>query len=378
VPAFESKDGFKLFEGAAIARYLASLAPNTTLLGNSPQEAALVDQWNSFFDTEIDAPVGYVRRMLWGGTPYSKAHDQSYRERLDRPLETVENYIAKRTFLVGERLSLADITAATVLQGAYSSILGKAERAKYPHTIRYYETIVNQPKVKDVLAGAQLAEAAPQYAPLKTDQKPKADKQQAESKRKTEPKPPKSKAEPKPKEEEEEEEEEDLLGPAEPKKKNPLDDLPKSAFNLEDWKRAYSNLDTRGAGGSLEWFYEKFDKEGFSIWQVDFKYPEELTQVFMSSNQIGGFYNRLEGSRKYLFGSVGVLGAANDSLISGVLILRGHDHQAVVDVAPDWESYDYKRLDIYGNEEDKKYFEAALAWDLSVDGKAWADGKNFK
>jgi len=357
---------------------VASLAPNTTLLGSSPQEAALVDQWISFFDTEIDAPVGYVRRMLWGGTPYSKAHDQSYRERLDRPLETVENYIAKRTFLVGERLSLADITAATVLQGAYSSILGKAERAKYPHTIRYYETIVNQPKVKDVLAGAQLAEAAPQYAPLKTDQKPKADKQQAESKRKTEPKPPKSKAEPKPKEEEEEEEEEDLLGPAEPKKKNPLDDLPKSAFNLEDWKRAYSNLDTRGAGGSLEWFYEKFDKEGFSIWQVDFKYPEELTQVFMSSNQIGGFYNRLEGSRKYLFGSVGVLGAANDSLISGVLILRGHDHQAVVDVAPDWESYVYKRLDVYGNEEDKKYFEAALAWDLSVDGKTWADGKNFK
>ena len=73
---------------------------------------------------------------------------------------------------------------------------------------------------------------------------------------------------------------------------------------------------------------------------------------------------------------MGVLGAANDSLISGVLVLRGHDHQAVVEVAPDWESYEYKKLDIYGNEEDKKYFESALAWDLSVDGKAWADGKN--
>ena len=71
-----------------------------------------------------------------------------------------------------------------------------------------------------------------------------------------------------------------------------------------------------------------------------------------------------------------MLGAANDSLISGVLVLRGQDHQAVVEVAPDWESYEYKKLDIYGNEEDKKYFESALAWDLSVDGKAWADGKN--
>lgn len=42
--------------------------------------------------------------------------------------------------------------------------------------------------------------------------------------------------------------------PAEPKAKNPLDDLPKSAFNLEEWKRQYSNLETPDA---LKWFYEK-------------------------------------------------------------------------------------------------------------------------
>jgi len=35
----------------------------------------------------------------------------------------------------------------------------------------------------------------------------------------------------------------------------------------------------------------RFDPEGFSVWRVDFKYPEELTQVFMSSNQIGGFFS---------------------------------------------------------------------------------------
>ena len=56
----------------------------------------------------------------------------------------------------------------------------------------------------------------------------------------------------------EEDEEDEPLVPEEPKAKNPLDSLPKSNLNLEDWKRAYSNLDTRGAGGSLEWFYEKY------------------------------------------------------------------------------------------------------------------------
>ena len=95
----------------------------------------------------------------------------------------------------------------------------------------------------------------------------------------------------------------------------------------------------------------------------------------MSSNLIGGFHNRLEASRKYLFGSMGVLGQTNDSLISGALIARGQDIKPVVEVAPDWESYEYKRLDI-NNAEDKAFFEAANAWDLDIGGKKWVDGKN--
>lgn len=118
-----------------------------------------------------------------------------------------------------------------------------------------------------------------------------------------------------------------------------------------------------------------FDAEGFSIYRVDFKYNDELTQTFMSSNQIGGFFNRLEASRKYLFGSVGVLGQTNDSVISGVLILRGQDVAPVVNVAPDWESYKYEKIDLK-DEKQKAFFEGALAWDLELAGKKWVDGKN--
>ena len=111
------------------------------------------------------------------------------------------------------------------------------------------------------------------------------------------------------------------------------------------------------------------------MWRFDFKYNEELTQTFMSANQITGFYNRLEASRKYLFGSAGVLGTANNSVIAGALILRGQDFKPVMEVAPDWESYEYKKLDLE-NPEDKAFFDAALAWDLEIDGKKWVDGKN--
>jgi elongation factor 1-gamma len=94
----------------------------------------------------------------------------------------------------------------------------------------------------------------------------------------------------------------------------------------------------------------------------------------MSSNQIFGLFNRLEASRKYGFGSVGVLGVANDSQITGVFIVRGQDIMPVVQVAPDWESYTFTKLDLK-KAEDKAFFEAALAWDLEIDGKKWIDGK---
>jgi elongation factor 1-gamma len=120
-----------------------------------------------------------------------------------------------------------------------------------------------------------------------------------------------------------------------------------------------------------------FDREGFSIWRVDFKYNEELTQTYMSSNQIGGFFNRLEASRKYLFGSVGVLGTPNNSIIAGAFVARGPEIKPVVEAAPDWESYTYERIDL-DNAEQKAFFEAALAWDLEVAEKKWADGKNVR
>lgn len=256
VPAFEDKDGFCLFEGNAIARYskhsyergsysekrgsyvdpgvVASLSPNTTLLGSNLKEAALVDQWISFFDTEIDALLVYLKHLISRGM-FNKDYELNIRGRLTRPLETVETYLAKHTFLVGDRLSLADISAATVLRTAYSFLLGKAERAKYPHTFRFYETVVNQPELKDTLSGGPLADTAQEYVPLAkgpNEDKPKAGTEGDPGS----------------------DDEKPITGD---KKKNPLGGLPKSSFNLEDWKRAYSNLDTRGRGGSLEWFYEK-------------------------------------------------------------------------------------------------------------------------
>ncbi|QRW26533.1 elongation factor 1-gamma [Rhizoctonia solani] len=365
IPAFESKDGFTLFEGSAIARYIASLSPNSGLLGTSPTDAALVDQWVSYIDSEVLSKGFSLYGLLHGQFPYNKPYETFLREKIHDGLTVLNTHLTHNTFfLPTNRISLADITAAAVSNVLFETFLGPDDRVKYPGIQRLLETVANQPKLKDVFGTIKYADAPLQYVPPKKE-KPAAAATPAAPKAPKEKKP------------EKDDDDDEPLVPAEPKAKNPLDDLPKSAFNLEDWKRAYSNMDTRGPGGSLEWFYEKFDPEGFSIWRVDFKYNEELTQTFMSSNQIGGFFNRLEASKKYLFGSVGVLGEANNSRIAGAFILRGKDYKPVLDAAPDWESYEYKQIDL-SNPEDKAFFEAALAWDLEIDGKKWADGKNFK
>ena len=99
-------------------------------------------------------------------------------------------------------------------------------------------------------------ETQPAYQPAGKDNKAK-DKPKEPKAAQTEapPKAAKAPKAPKAKEADDEDEDEEEGMAAEPKMKNPLDDLPKSNFNLEEWKRQYSNLDTRKE--ALPWFYEK-------------------------------------------------------------------------------------------------------------------------
>ncbi|KAF9644855.1 elongation factor 1-gamma [Thelephora ganbajun] len=372
VPALETPEGFLLTESSAIARYIISRgSPNASvLLGGTPEEQALVEQWIHFADTEVNVSDVMLSGLFAHKFPYSKPFHSRHVGRIERGFNTLEKVLETKTFLVGERLTLADVHVASVFLPAANWYLDKTNIARFPSVVRFVETVLSQPHIAKFWT-IQWPEKVATYAPPAKDTKKKEDKPKAAPAEK-----PKKEDKPKHKEPEPEEED-DLVPKEEPKAKHPLDFLPKSTFNLEDWKRAYSNKDTKGPGGAIEWFYENFDKEGFSTWRCDFKYNNELTLIFMSSNQIGGFFNRLEASRKYLFGSMGVLGEPNNSVISGVLITRGDDVKLSVDCAPDWESYEYKRLDLT-NDSDKKFFEDALAWDLELDGKKWADGKSFK
>lgn len=96
----------------------------------------------------------------------------------------------------------------------------------------------------------------------------------------------------------------------------------------------------------------------------------------MNSNLITGFHTRLEASRKYLFGSACVYGEdnADKHAIQGAYLLRGQDADAVFSVGPDWESYEFTKLDP-NNEADRKFVDLNWQWEDECDGMKAVDGK---
>lgn len=360
IPAFVGANGFVLHEVIAIAVYFASQNEKTTLLGKTKEDYASILKWTSFSNSELISSLGAWFRPLLGRDPYNKKNVDTAIAQTKKVADVFEAHLLKNTFLVTEKLTLADIFATSIFARGFQYVLDAEFKSAYPNIIRWYETIRNQPLYSSVAGEVSYIQEAIKYTPPKKEAAPKA----------AAPKPAAPKAEKPAKEEEDEE-----AAPADPKPKHPLDALPKSTMILDDWKRKYSNEDTRT--GALPWFWEHYKPEEYSLWKVDYKYNDELTQIFMTSNLIGGFFNRLEASRKHLFGALSVYGESNDSVVTGAFLVRGQEDIPAFDVAPDWESYSFTKLDP-SKPEDKEFIEDQWTWDKDYQGKKWADGKVFK
>ncbi|KIW96849.1 uncharacterized protein Z519_02240 [Cladophialophora bantiana CBS 173.52] len=365
IPTFVDSNGFILTESMAIAIYFTSQNDKTTLLGKTKQDYASIVRWMSFSNCEVLPNLSGWFRPLIGKDTYNKKMVDDHKKAALDAIHVLEQHFLAHTFLVGERITLADLYVTSQISRGFQYVLDKEWRAENPNTTRWFETVTNQPIWKAIVAEPIMIEEAVKYTPPKKEPKPAKAPAAA----------PEKKAEKKP---EKEEDEEDEPKP-EVKAKHPLEALPKPTLILDDWKRKYSNEDTRSV--ALPWFWEHYKPEEYSLWRIDYKYNDELTMTFMSSNLIGGFFNRLEASRKYLFGAASVYGQSNDSVIQGAFMVRGEEALPAFDVAPDWESYEFTKLDP-GKPEDKEFLENQWAWDkpIEVNGKTyeWADGKVFK
>eukprot|EP00005_Dracoamoeba_jomungandri_P003609 CAMPEP_0174250398 /NCGR_PEP_ID=MMETSP0439-20130205/580_1 /TAXON_ID=0 /ORGANISM="Stereomyxa ramosa, Strain Chinc5" /LENGTH=290 /DNA_ID=CAMNT_0015330455 /DNA_START=434 /DNA_END=1306 /DNA_ORIENTATION=+ len=289
-----------------------------------------------------------------GIVPLNKQATSQAKGDIRKALAILDAHLRTRTFLVGHRVTLADITVSMVLYRLFKMVLDPGFRKAFGSVVRWFLTCVHQPQFKDVVGEVELcqkmlvAKAAPaQQAPKKEAQKEKA------------------KETPQP-------------APAKPKQKkpqNPLLSLPPSSFDLEEWKRVYSN---DPASKSIPWFWEHFDPEGYSIYFSDYKYNDECKKMFMTCNLIGGWIQRLDPLRKWGFGSVLIFGEEPSLEISGVWIFRGQDVPAEMLDCVDTEHHTFRKADL---EKEKDLISAYLAWEGDFGDKNWnenSQGMNFK
>ncbi|KAI1302837.1 hypothetical protein EDD11_005483 [Mortierella claussenii] len=366
VPAFEGTDGTLIIESGAIAYYLAHYKEGSTLVGRSNAEEAHIQQWIQFIDNSIAPALGqWVFPLLAPErAPYNKVVETQSIERVKTQLQVLERHLVKKTYLVGERVTLADIAGTISLYNGFKSVFDAPFRKDYPAVTRWFTTIVNQPHFKSVAGQFTLCETALKFTPPKKDAKEKKPKEE---------KPKAAKEEKKAKEPEEEPEESFQDAP---KPKSKLDLLPPAKMPLDEWKRQYSNNDTPVA---MKWLWENIDlTTDYSIWKVDYKYNDELTKLYMSNNLAGGLMNRLERARKYAFGCLVVAGEDNANIITGYFIVRGTADEMIEEItdAADYDSYNWVKVNV--NDEEKKKIDQVFAWEGLIDGKPIADGKAFK
>merc|ERR1712045_52029 len=317
VPAFEGVDGLCLTESNAIAYYVA----NDELRGGSDAAArAQVVQWMCMADNEIlPAACTWVFPTM-GIMQFNKNATDRAKEDIKAALKTLNDHLLTRTFLVGERVTLAEIDAKK-----FAEFSGKGDNKK------------------------EKKEKGPKQEPKKQPEKKKEEKK---------------------------EEKEAPAAPVE-KKPDPFEKMPKGTFDLEEWKRFYSNNDEPE---SVAWFWEHFDHENYSIWRCDYKYNDELTMVFMSCNLIGGMFQRLDKLNKNAFASVCLFGQNNDSTISGIWVFKGH--QLAFELDDNWQidyaSYDWRKLDSK-SDETKKLVDQYWKWEGTDEkGRAFNQDKIFK
>ncbi|XP_077311971.1 elongation factor 1-gamma [Lithobates pipiens] len=378
VPAFEGNDGFCLFESSAIAHYVG----NDELRGTSRLDQAQIIQWVSFADSHIVPPASAWVFPTLGIMQFNKQATEQAKEEVKHVLATLDSHLQTRTFLVGERVTLADITVACSLLWPYKQVLEPSFRQPYGNVTRWFVTCVNQPQFHAVLGEVKLCDKMAQFDAKKfaelqpkkeTPKKEKPAKEQKKEKEEKKPAPAPAAAP-----EDDLDESEKALA-AEPKSKDPYAHLPKSSFIMDEFKRKYSNEDTLSV--ALPYFWEHFDKEGWSIWYSEYRFPNELSQPFMSCNLITGMFQRLDKLRKTGFASVILFGTNNDSSISGIWVFRGQDLAFTLseDWQIDYESYSWRKLDSE-SEECKTLVKEYFCWegDFKHVGKAFNQGKIFK
>jgi glutathione S-transferase len=125
IPVLELDDGTSISESVAICRYFEAMQPEPALFGSDPVEQARVEMWNRRIELGLLSQVGIawrngpvVARMAPGRfRQIPEAKEDAERE-VRSFYKKMDGWLTGRSFLDGDRFSIADITALCTIDFA--------------------------------------------------------------------------------------------------------------------------------------------------------------------------------------------------------------------------------------------------------------------
>jgi len=338
----------------------------------------LVDQWIDFSATELEPvrnvwvlPVKGV--LEFNGKAYAEARNE-----MSNILSYLNNHLKQNNYLVGDRVTLADIAVGAALVEPYQELFEPKFRNAYENVNRWFGKLVAEKQWTAVIGKVELAKTEKRATAGKSKEgqgKPegkedgqqkqqKGDKQkekggdqkqqqqqQQQQKQQKQQKQQQQQQQKQPKQEQKPKEEpadDDLGEEAAPKKaKSALDSLPPSKMNFDACKR---NLFSQRPWNVdfFKFFWPQFDPEGYSIYFASYNYNHENKVYFMTCNLLAGFIQRSDEARKYALGSLVLSGKSEEEPpydVTGVWIFRGQEVPEELKENPDTEYYTFTKLD---------------------------------
>jgi len=136
-------DGFVLPESCAIMQYLADGKPGQTLYPREPLARADVNRWMFWACQHFSQPIGQIAwESVWKKMVNGEGADLTVlahgADNLARAATVLDRHVASHTWLVGDRVTLADYAVAAPLI--------VSERARlplddYPHLLAWYARV---------------------------------------------------------------------------------------------------------------------------------------------------------------------------------------------------------------------------------------------
>ncbi|NBB16812.1 glutathione S-transferase [Caulobacter sp. SLTY] len=147
VPALEIDDQTTITESVAICRYLESVYPEPNMFGRDAKEAAVIEMWlrraEMMLATPLMLAVRHSHPALAALEKQIPEIAESNHRGGERAMKVFDRRLAESEFIAGDRITMADIVAATAID--FSRMAKFSIPEDLTHARRWYEAMMARP-----------------------------------------------------------------------------------------------------------------------------------------------------------------------------------------------------------------------------------------